>query len=363
MPTKKRSINQKKKTVGQELASCFSPVMQAGLRQLASCRPWSFCRARQSLLLIALLLALYLFIIGCSPQKTNLSHAQSRVSGFPTVVTDAQGVTVTIPARPSRIVSVAPAVTEILFALGAGDRVVAVTDQCNYPPEADRLPSVGGYWTPSAERVLGARPDLVLGSRGNPPDFITSLRKSSVPVVTVDPQTFDDIFATIRQLAQIIGDPQAGEDLVASMQARLKEIADRIRDIPEADRPTAFLVIQVTPIWTTGSGTFQADAIRAAGARNIAANLKGFSAFSTESLTADDPDFILLSTMAGDPERMKREILASTSFRQLTAVKNNRLVVLEADPLMRAGPRIVDAVEAMAKAFYPDRFTPAKTKL
>ncbi len=299
--------------------------------------------------------------MGCGEKNTNIPNAETRVAGFPLVVTDAQSIAVTIPARPARIVSIAPAVTEILFGLGAGARVVAVTDQCNYPPEADRLPSVGGYWTPSAERALGARPDLVIGSRGNPPDFIIALRKSGVPVVTVDPKTFDDIFSTIRQIAQMIGDPQAGEDLVGVMQARLKVVADRISDVPEQERPRAFLVIQVTPVWTTGSGTFQDDAIRAAGARNIAAKLKGFGAFSTESLMADDPDFLLLSTMDGDPERMKRELLTSSSFRQLTAVKNDRLVVLEADPLMRAGPRIVEAVEAMAQAFYPDRFTAMKT--
>jgi iron complex transport system substrate-binding protein len=298
-----------------------------------------------------------MMLMGCGSRHLDTSEAKARFGGFPIVVTDAQGVEVTIAARPQRIVSASPAVTEILFGLGASRRVVAVTNQCNYPSEADRLPRIGGFWTPSAERALGARPDLVIGSRGNPPDFIAALRRSGVPVVTVDPNTLDDIFGTIRQVAQMIGDSLSGEDLVGVMNARLQAISQRIGDVPERERPTAFLVLQVAPVWTAGAGTFQHDAIRAAGGRNIAGDLDGFKAYSTESLLANDPDFLLLSTMDGDPERMKREMLASSAFRQLSAVKNRRLVVLEADPLMRAGPRIVDAVEAMAQAFYPSRFS------
>lgn len=272
------------------------------------------------------------------------------------VLTDAQGVQVTITSRPARIVSAAPAVTEILFALGAGDRVAAVSDQCNYPAETARLPKIGGFWTPSVERVLGARPDLVIGSRGNPPDFVSALRRSGVPVVTVDPKMLADIFSSIRQVSEMIGDKEAGERLVEAMQARLEAVAKAIADTPEEKRPTAFLMIQVMPPWTAGSGTFQGDAIRAAGGRNIAADLRGFAAYSTESLVAKNPDFLLLSTMDGDRERMKRDVLASSPLRQLSAVKSGHMVVLDSDPLMRAGPRIVDAVEQMARAFYPTRF-------
>ncbi len=246
--------------------------------------------------------------------------------------------------------------TEILFALKAGDRVVAVTDQCNYPPATSRLTRIGGFWTPSVEKALGARPDLAIGSRGNPPDFINALRKSGVPVVTEDPQTLADIFAAIRQIAEIIGDKPAGELLVESMQARLDAVGRAIADVPQERRPTAFLVVQVMPPWTAGAGTFQDDAIQAAGGRNIAADVKGFAAYSTERLVAKDPEFLLLSTMAGDPDRMRKDVLASSALRELSAVRKGRMVVLESDPLMRAGPRIVDAVEAMARAFHPGRF-------
>jgi len=293
---------------------------------------------------------------GCGGKQPEGRPAGSNGDGFPVVLTDAQGVEVRVEARPERIVSAAPTVTEILFALGAGDRVVAVTDHCDYPPETEGSPRIGGFFTPSVEKAIGAQPDLVIGQRGNPPDFVATLRKSGVPVFTIDPQTLDDIYATIRQVARIIGDEGGGDELCAQMAARLAAVSAAIADVAEKERPAAFLVLQVMPPWTAGSGTFQDDAIRAAGGRNVAADVRGFKAYSMESLVAKDPDFLLLSTMNGDPDRMRQEVLASAALRQLAAVREGRMVVLEADPIMRAGPRIVEAVEAMAQAFYPERF-------
>jgi len=293
---------------------------------------------------------------GCGNERPEGRPAGSNGDGFPVVMADAQGTEVRVEARPERIVSAAPAVTEILFALGAGDRVVAVTDQCNYPAEASARPKIGGFWTPSLERALGARPDLIIGQRGNPPDFVATLRKSGVPVFAIDPQTLKGIFGAIRQVARIIGEEGGGEELVGGMQARLEAVADRTGEVPEGERPTALMVLQVMPVWTAGSGTFQDDVIRAAGGRNAAAEVRGFGAYGTERLMARDPEFLLLSTMKGDPDRMRQEVLASAPLRQLSAVREGRMLVLDADPIMRAGPRIVEAVEAMAQAFYPERF-------
>ncbi len=309
-----------------------------------------------SLACAATQLWLTVLLSGCGRPPAEKAHVGSAEEAVVVMLTDAQGVVVTVEGRPKRIVSAAPTVTEILFALGAGERVVAVTDQCNYPAEAASRERIGGFFTPSTERVLAGQPDLVIGSRGNPPDFIGALRSADIPVFTIDPQTLDDIFATIRQIALLIGEAEAGDKLVAQMKGRLAAVADRIGDVPEESRPTAFIVLQVVPLWTAGSGTFQDDAIRAAGGRNIAGDIEGFRAYGTESLLARDPDFLLLSTMDGDSERMKREVLVTSGLRHLSAVRNDCMLVLEADPIMRPGPRIVEAVEAMAAAFYRERF-------
>jgi iron complex transport system substrate-binding protein len=233
--------------------------------------------------------------------------------------------------------------------------VVAVTEQCRYPPEAAALPTIGGFWTPSAEKAVGAGPDLVIASRGNPPEFVSALRSSGCPVFTIDPKTLDDIFTVVEQMSRLIGERAAGDALRGEMRGRLDAIAAALTGVPAEQRPTAFILLEVSTLYTAGSGTFVDDAIRAAGGRNIAGHLEEWQPFSTESLLATDPDFLLLTTMEDDPERMKREVLAHSALRRLSAVRGDRMLLLDADTITRTGPRIVDAVEVLAAAFYPEQ--------
>jgi iron complex transport system substrate-binding protein len=310
-----------------------------------------------SLRLALLALCAAVLAAGCGRQRpAPPPAAPPKAGGFPITVRDALGVTVQIARRPRRIVSVAPSVTEILFAIGAGDRVVAACDPADYPPEAGKLPRVGGWFTPSAEKTLGAEPDLVIGARGNPPDFIASLRKSGCPVFTVDPQTLDGIFTAITDIGRITGAEAGAAAVVEGLKQRLRVIAGKLGDVPKEKRPTAFVIISVNPVWSAGSGTFQDDAIRAAGARNVAAELKGFQPFSGESLLAADPDYLLLPVTDQDQDPVKRSALTDPIIRRLSAARQGRLITLDANPIMRPGPRIVDAIEEMARVFYPDRF-------
>jgi len=337
-------------------ATLLAPVFRAAVE----CRPYNsqanLLRASAPLRLLAVFSAAVILASGCGRKAPIAPPPAKREPGFPVVLKDAQGVTVTVERRPRRIVSLAPTVTEILFAIGAGDRVVAAAAPADYPPEASKLARVGGWFTPSAERTLGAEPDLVIGSRGNPPDFLNTLRKSGCTVFTVDPATLGDIITTIENIGAITGASAGAAAVIAEMKSRLSAVAERVGEVPESKRPTTFIAIGINPLWTAGSGTFQDDAIRAAGGRNIASKRKGFTPFSTESLMATDPTFLLLSTMEGDPDQMRRDALADPVMKRLTAARTNHLLVLEANHIMRPGPRIVDAIEVMAKAFYPDRF-------
>ena len=311
-------------------------------------------RYRGGLLVLGLLL-----LVGCggkgkTPAKP--SPTASGGAGFPVTLTDAQKVTVTVPRRPERIVSVSPTVTEMLFAIGAGDRVVAVTEQCNYPPEVKRLAKIGGWFSPSAERAVGRRPDLVIGQRGNSPEFVGTVRKAGCTVFTIAPATLDDIYRNLREIGRLVGEEAGAEKVVAQMQARLAEVKRRVSAVPASRRAKAFIVIQVSPVWTAGRGTFQDDAIRAAGASNVGRSVDGFREFSNESLLAANPDFLLASTMEGAAMRMKRDIESNPVLNQLRAVRAGRVIVLDGDEVMRPGPRVVNAVEAMARGFYPEQF-------
>lgn len=312
-------------------------------------------RSGPALTCLFALAAAVLLAAGCGKRAGSAPQALLRSSDFPLEAVDAQGVRVRVERRPQRIVSSGPVVTEILFAVGAGDRVVAVSDQCNYPPQVQQLSRVGGFFSPSVEKTLAAEPDLVIGSRGNPPDFLSAIRASGCPVFTVDPRTLEDIFTVIQQIARLAGNETNGTKLVSDLKARLAAVGDKVKGVPESRRPTVFIFLQVEPIWTAGADTFQDDVIRAAGARNAAGRLHGFTAFGAESLVAADPDYLLLSTMEGDPEFMVRQVASHPVYRKLYAVRKGHLIVLDADVIMRPGPRIVEAVEAMAKAFYPDR--------
>ncbi len=313
--------------------------------------------SRRLALLTALLLAGAVLVSGCGNQrKAKANQPAQGADGFPVTLRDAQKAFVTVPKRPRRIVSVTPTVTEILFAIGAGDRVVAVSDQCNYPPQVKKLPRVGGFFTPSAEKALAAQPDLVIGQRGNPPEFIATLRKAGVPVFTIAPETLRDIVGNVSAIGQVTGARAGASKVVTDMLIRLSSISEKLADVPESKRPSAFIFSQIGPVWTAGSGTFQDDAIRAAGAHNAGARVKGFKEFSTEALLAADPDYLIVSTMTGTPDLMKQQLLSNAALKRLTAVKAGRVIVLDGDEVMRPGPRVVDAIEAMARAFYPDRF-------
>jgi len=301
-----------------------------------------------------------LLAVGCSrPRVSSPPAPPTSSASFPVTLTDAQDQSVTLPRKPARIVSIAPTVTEMLFAIGAGKQVVGVTEQCDYPAEVKALPRVGQWWQPSAERIVGAKPDLVVAQRGNTLETVMALRKSGLKVFTIAPRTIEEIYTTLQQLGRLTGNAEGAGRVISTMRGRMKVIGAKIAAVPESKRPTAFIIVQVSPVWTAGAGTFQDEAIRAAGARNLGASVQDFREFSLEKLVAADPDFLLVTTMRGTPDQMKRDVLASPALSRLTAVRQRRLLLLNADEIDRPGPRLVNAIETMARGFHPGRFEEA----
>jgi iron complex transport system substrate-binding protein len=270
---------------------------------------------------------------------------------FPVTLRDALGRRVTVRAVPSRIVSLAPAMTEILFALGLDRQIVGVTQYCNYPAAARSKARVGGIVNPSVERVLAQQPQLVLGMRLNPKPVLSALVKAGVPTYAAEPRSVADVMRTIAAIGALTGRRAAAARLVARLESRLRAVESRVRGLP---RPSAIMVYQEAPLWVAGAATFPDEAIRLAGGRNAASDIKGYKQYDVEMLLARDPQVIFLTSMDSRNHAARVQAFAERpSMRKLSAVRRGRVFMVNADLVDRAGPRIVAGIEQIAARLHP----------
>jgi len=281
---------------------------------------------------------------------------QGREVAAPGAITDDQGREVYLESIPQRIVSHVPSITETLFALDLGDKIVGVSDHCNYPEEATNKPKVGGYFTPSIERIVALDPDLVL-TDGHVAD-IAQLEGLGIPFIVLQPKDIDGLISNIELLGNITGSQQKASELVGDMKERIDAVVAMVEDAP---RPTVFYVYDATDStkpWTAGPGSFVDALISLAGGENVAAQAQGpWIQFSMEELVNSDPEIILVDSMHGTAVISPEEIKRIAAWQGITAVKEDRIGLVDGDLVNRPGPRIVQGLEAMAKIIHPELFT------
>jgi iron complex transport system substrate-binding protein len=275
-----------------------------------------------------------------------------------TVITDQLGRTVTLETTdPQRIVSLAPANTEILFALGLGDKVVGVTDYSDYPPEAALKPNVGRYDTPNIELVLAADPDLILADSIHQAEIIPQLESYGLTVVAIAPATFDEIFDSIRMVGDITGTADKAEEILNDMEARVEAITEKTRDLPESERASVFYLVWHDPLMTSGGDTLINEMIEIGGGRNIFEDVSGAAVVALEELVARNPQVIIAGVGMGLDVAITMQVFESEpSLAQTDAIKNGRVYGIHLDISGRTGPRIVEGLEAFAKAIHPELF-------
>ena len=275
----------------------------------------------------------------------------------PVTITDDLGVTVTIENYPERIVSLSPGNTEILFALGLGDRVVGVTEYCTYPEAALSKDKVGGFSTINTEKIAVLNPDLLVAADGNSEETITHLRELGYTVITVNADTIDTTLNDILLIGKVTGVSSAAEELVSSMKADLADIAKKTAGV---EKPTILHCMWTDPLWVSGSGTFQDEMITAAGGSNAAAAEGGWVALTMEKFLTLNPDIIVVDSGngmgVGTDDALKDFFMKDPRMQSLSAVQNERVYVVNADIIDRGGPRIVDGVETLAQIAHPDIF-------
>ena len=275
-------------------------------------------------------------------------------------VTDDFGYTVTISARPERIVSLAPANTEILFAVGAGDRVVAVTEYCTFPEEATTLPVIGGYSTINIERIVAANPDLIFAYHGNGEENINYLKHLGYNVITLNADSIAGTLHGIRLVGEAVGCTETAEKLVSDMEVRLSAVSEKLAGIPESEKPTMVHSMWTDPLWVSGNHTFQNEMIQYAGGINAVVTTEGWGIVTLEKFLLIDPDIIFVDTGMGMGEGaqdvLKNYFLTEPRLSTLTAVQNGHVYAVNADIIDRGGPRLVDGVEAIASIAHPEIF-------
>lgn len=260
-----------------------------------------------------------------------------------TVFVDDYGYEVQINETPERIVSLSPSNTEILYALGLNDSVVAVTDYCNYPPEAEDKPTIGGYTTVNVERVISMNPDLVIAAHGNGRQVVETLKRY-VTVYALNPQDLDDVMHNIRVLGEITGTEENASQTNQMMQDKIEEVREEVRKRENRNVRVAHIIWH-DPIWASGKDTFIDEIINIAGGENVF-NFDGFRIVNREELLTKNPEVIIVNGGSGMGNKGKDIIYQEImTMKNLKAVKNDNVYVINSDIVSRPSYRLVYALE------------------
>jgi iron complex transport system substrate-binding protein len=313
------------------------------------------------LLFICLTLILSLCILAsCTSAVKETTPATTTIQ-----VTDQAGRVVTLDKVPERIISLAPSNTEILFALGLGDKVVGVTQYCNYPPEALDKPKIGGFSATdidvSIEQIVNINPDLILATETHLTEVIPKLEQllpqTKILVLLTQTESFDDVFNAIEMVGKCTGTENKADQIVSDMQNRINAITSKTDNLAESERPKVLYIVWQDPIFVIGGGTLGNTLIEAAGGTNIFGDEVGSPMVDLETIIDRNPDVMLGSTAVGTGADLPYQLaLNEPRLSGVNARLNNQVYGANDDIYGRPGPRLVDALEQLAHILHPELF-------
>ncbi|MCP8309108.1 MAG: cobalamin-binding protein [archaeon] len=314
----------------------------------------------QKIIVIAVIMILIAGITGVAIWQ--LSQTPEKPTGPISVIDDANRNVTIISYPPERIVSLAPSCTEILFALGLGDKVVGVDTYSDYPEEAKNIEKVGSYAAINIEGVLGLEPDLVLATGGIQLTVVEALEEPlgeiGGAIVVLYPKNVTGVFENIKMVGKITGKIDEANELVANMESRIQEVIDKTEDAP---RPRVYVEFYFNGGYRSyGSESMVNEMIYKAGGINIFAGFAGkHLSTSDEAILSANPEVIIISkgAMAESCGLTPDVIKSREGWDQLSAVKNDRIYEIDEAILVRGGPRIVDAIEELAILIHPELFS------
>ncbi len=296
------------------------------------------------------LAAVILFTPGCARKPAVTTNTTIEV-------TDQLSRTVILEKNPQRIISLSPANTEILYALGLADRIVGVTDYCNYPPEAKQKESIGGFSTPNLEKVVSLAPDLIVAAPIHMKQVLPQLETKGLKAIAIAPRTLDDVMAAVTIIGKVTGTENRAADLVSQMRKRIKAVTGKTEGLSADKRPKVLFVVWHDPFMASGTKTFHDELITKAGGVNAVGNLENYATINLEVVVDTNPAVIIAGVGMGQGMDAPFEFVKNeTRLRDIDARKNDRIFKINSDLSDRAGPRIIDALEQFARMIHPELF-------
>jgi len=302
---------------------------------------------------LALLLALTLVLAACGEEEEPAAGPEptAAATGFPVTVTRSDGRELTIAEAPQRIASLSPAATEVLYAVGAGPQIVATDLQSDYPAEAANTTRLDAY-QPNLEAIAAVEADLIIVAT-NQDDIVQALDGLGETVLFRDmPESIDGVMEQVRLLASATGHAEEGERLAEEMEGRIEAVTGKLADVEEG--PRIYHELDNT-FFTVAPNSFVGDFYNLLKARNIAEGAAtAYPQFSQEEILDRDPEVIILAD--ADAGESAQTVKARPGWGVISAVKNDRIYVIDPDIVSRPSPRVVDGLEQLARLLYPEKF-------
>jgi len=270
---------------------------------------------------------------------------------YPVTITDGMGREVTIESEPMTIVTMAPSMTETIYALGLGDRLVGRTDYCNYPEAALSVGSIGSLREPNLEAIIALNPDLILMSTHASEEVLAKLDEAGLKTAVLTAQeSFDGIYEIVNQTAMLFNVADKATELVSAMQADVTTVLELVKDV---EKKSVYYVVGFGEYgdYTATGDTFIHEMLEMAGGTNIAADGESWS-YNLETIIEKDPEYIICSELSDTKATLEQ----TEGYMELTAIKEGRLVEINQDLLSRQGPRLAEGLKAIAQLLHPELF-------
>ncbi|HHT64265.1 MAG TPA: cobalamin-binding protein [Clostridia bacterium] len=304
---------------------------------------------KKSIIPIIVMILILSLGLGCGSNNQNGDQEQI-VTGENKTVFDSLGREISIEEYPEKIISISPAITEILFTLGLNEEIIGVSNYCDYPEEAQNKDKVGGFEDPNVEVIVAKKPDLVFASAGVQEELIKRLEELNIKVAVLDADNIEQVIENIIITGKITGKATEAEKIAAEMTNKMKEIKTKVKDRP---KPRVFFEVWDDPLMSAGSDSFIHSIITDAGGINVAAdNNERYYTYSLEKLLEVDPEVYIINTHSHTPD----DIINRNGYDVLSAVKNNKVYTIDDSLISRAGPRVIQGLEEISKIIHPEVF-------